>query len=69
MERKRSCCPGRSNARPASGTPEEEPMLTSKKGVMAENVKTETSGEKKPSSATPAVTVKTEEKACCFFQD
>jgi hypothetical protein len=68
MERKSSCCPGRSNARPASGTPEDEPMLTSKKGVMAENVKTETSEENKPSSATPAVTVKTEEKPAVFFK-
>ncbi|KAL9378884.1 hypothetical protein Peur_027366 [Populus x canadensis] len=68
MERKSSCCPGRSNVRPASGTPEEEPMLTSKKGVIAENAKIETPETNKPSSATPAVTVKTEEKPAIFFK-
>lgn len=69
MEKKSSGCPGRSNARPESGTPKEEPMPTSKKEAMAENSNAGTSEDQnEPSSAVPAVIVEAEEKPAVFFK-
>ncbi|KAB5529165.1 hypothetical protein DKX38_019246 [Salix brachista] len=69
MEKKSSGCPGRSIARPESGTPMEEPTLTSKKEAMAENSNAGTSEDQnEPSSAVPAVIVEAEEKPAVFFK-